>query len=112
MALVEDDDVIQAFSADRTDETLSVQVERRRGDHEHVNCRNVWQVVAQEAPPGRGGDFGPPRHPPPHCGLADLDAELEQLPVNSRRTPQRVCSAHAADQITDVRADPGPSRTT
>ncbi len=26
MALVEDDDVIQAFSADRTDETLSVRV--------------------------------------------------------------------------------------
>src|SRR5258708_30801061 len=35
MALVEDDDVIQAFSADRTDETLSVRVlpgRSRRGD--------------------------------------------------------------------------------
>ena len=191
MALVEDDDVIQTFSADRTDETLSVrvlpgrsrrsddlrdphrsnamtkcrtigfvsvpqqiarcsvpgkglghlarkpilrgiwrdrkvddpsaiktehdqgveQVERRRGDHEHVNCRNVWQVVAQKAPPGRGGDLGPPRHPPPNCGLADLDAELEQFPVNARRTPQRIGFAHAADQITDVWADPGPPRT-
>src|SRR5262245_3589347 len=31
------------------------QLERRRGDHEHVNCRDVWKVVAQKAPPGRGG---------------------------------------------------------
>src|SRR5882672_244081 len=134
MALVEDDDVIQTFSADRTDKTLSVrvlprrsrrsddlrdphrsnamtecrtigfvsvpqqiarcsvpgkglghlarkpvlrgiwrdlkvdnpsaiktqhdqgveQVERRSGDHEHVNRCNVWKVVAQKAPPSRG----------------------------------------------------------
>src|SRR5438094_507249 len=39
------------------------------------------------------------------------DAELEQLPVNARRTPQRVGVAHAADQITDFWIDPGPSRT-
>src|SRR5438046_6892974 len=132
MALVEDDDVVQTFSADRTDETLSVgvlprrsrrsdnlrdpyrsntmtecrtirfvsvpqqiarcsvpgkglghlagepvlrgiwrdrkvdnssaidvqhnqgveQPERRGGDYEHVNRRNVWKVVPQEASPG------------------------------------------------------------
>src|SRR5215470_9186070 len=62
------------------------QLERRRGDHEHVNRRNVWKVIAQKAPPGRGGNLGPPRHPSPDRGLADLDAELEQLPVNARRT--------------------------
>jgi len=77
------------------------QVEGRSDDHEHVNRCNVWKVVAQKAPPGRGGDFGPPRHPPPDCGLTDRDAELKQLPVNARRTPQRVGRAHAADQITD-----------
>jgi hypothetical protein len=32
------------------------QLERRRGDHEHFNRCNVWKVVAQKAPPGRGGD--------------------------------------------------------
>ena len=38
--------------------------------------------------------------------------EFEQLPVNARRTPQRIGVAHAADQITDFWTDPGPSRTT
>ena len=64
--------------------------ERRGGNHKHVDRRNVGQVVAQKAPPGRGGDLGTPRHPPPNCGLADLDAELEQFPVDAGRPPQRV----------------------
>jgi hypothetical protein len=45
----------------------------------HVDRRNVGQMVVQEATPGRGGDFGPPRHVSPNRGLADLDAEFEQL---------------------------------
>jgi hypothetical protein len=53
------------------------QPKRRGGDHKHVDRRNVGQVIVQEASPGRGGDFGPPRYPPPDRGLADLDAELE-----------------------------------
>ena len=88
------------------------QPERRGGDYEHVNRRNVWKVVPQEASPGRGGGLGPPRHPPPDRGLADLDPEFEQLPVNARRTPQRVGVAHAADQITNFWTDPGSSWTT
>ena len=47
--------------------------------HKHVDCRNVRQMVVQEATPGRGGDFAPPRHVSPNRGLADLDAEFEQL---------------------------------
>src|SRR5262245_17755108 len=38
--------------------------EGRGGDYQHVNRRNVWKVVLQEASPGRGGGIGPPRHPP------------------------------------------------
>ena len=40
----------------------------------HVDRRNVGLVVVQKGPPGRGGEIGTPRHPPPNCGLADLDA--------------------------------------
>ena len=47
--------------------------------HKHVDRRNVGQMVVQEATPGRGGDFGPPRHVSPNRGRADLDAEFEQL---------------------------------
>src|SRR6266851_8579246 len=39
--------------------------------------------------------------------LADLDAELQQFPVDAGRPPQRVGFAHAADQITDFCADLG-----
>ena len=39
------------------------------------------------------------------------DPELEQFPVNARRTPQWVGVAHAADQLTDFCIDPGSSRT-
>jgi hypothetical protein len=86
--------------------------ERRGGDHKHVDRRNVGQVVAPKGPPGRGGDFGPPRHPSPDRGLADFDAKLEQFPVDAGRAPQRVGLALAADQITDFCTDLGSSRTT
>ena len=52
------------------------ELERCGGDYKHVNRRKVGQVVAQKAPPGRGGDPGPPRHPSSNRGLADLDAKL------------------------------------
>jgi hypothetical protein len=87
------------------------KLERRGGDDKHVDRRNVGQVVAQEAPPGRGGDLGTPLHPSSNRGLADFDAELEQLPVDAGRSPQWVVLAHAADQSTDLCADLGSSRT-
>jgi len=34
------------------------------------------------------------------CGLADLDAQLEELSVDSRRAPQWVDRRHLADQLT------------
>jgi hypothetical protein len=56
---------------------------RRGGDHKHIDRRDVGQVVMQEGPPGRGGNLGTPRHPAPNRGLADLDAELEQFPMDA-----------------------------
>src|SRR5258708_23410423 len=79
--------------------------------HKHVDRRNVGQMIVQEATPGRGGEFGPPRHVSPDRGLADLDAELEQFAADARRTPERVGVAHLTDQITDFGAHLGPSRT-
>ena len=82
----------------------------RRGDHKHTDRRNVGQVVTQEAPPSRGGDFGSPRHPAPNRGLADFDAELKQFSVDAGRAPQWVGLTHATNQITDFCADLGSSR--
>ena len=86
------------------------KLECRRCNNEHVDRRNVGQVVVQKATPGRGGDFGPPRQVSPDRGLADFDAELEQFAVDSGRAPERVGQAHAADQITDLGAHLGPSQ--
>ena len=47
----------------------------------HVDRRNVGQMVVEEATPGRGGTLG--RHVSPNRGLADLDAEFEQLAVDA-----------------------------
>ena len=49
----------------------SVEKPKRRGWHnEHVDRRNVGQVVVQEATPSRGGDQGPspsaPHDRPPY----------------------------------------------
>jgi len=60
---------------------------RRGGDHKHIDRRDVGQVVMQEGPPGRGGNLGTPRYPAPNRGLADLDAELEQFPMDAGRAP-------------------------
>jgi hypothetical protein len=34
--------------------------------------------------------------------LADLDAELEQLAMNPRRTPERVGTAHLPNQVPNL----------
>ena len=103
---------VDDFSAVMIKHDQSIQDPKRRGCHnEHVDRRDVSQVVVQEALPGRGGDFRSPRQVSPDCGLADVDAELEQFAVDAGRAPERVGEAHLADQIADLGAHLGPSRT-
>jgi hypothetical protein len=44
-------------------------------------------------------------------GLPDIDAELGQFAMDARRAPQRVGSAHPADQVADFGTRLGSSRT-
>ena len=37
-----------------------------------------------------------------HAALPNVDAELEQLTINPRRSPQRIGNAHLADQLADL----------
>ena len=98
-------------SAVMTDDDQAVEQPERRGrNDEHVDGHGVAHVIAQEAAPGRGGDLGPPGYVSADSGLADLDAELEQLAVDAGSAPKRVCLAHLADQITDLAAHSGPSQ--
>src|SRR5258705_3010628 len=66
-------------------------------------------MVTQEVRhPGEGG---PHRltHILRDAGLSDLKAELEQLAMDARRTPQRIVNAHPPDQRAQVRVDLGPA---
>jgi hypothetical protein len=45
-----------------SEDDQGIEKTKRHGCHnEHVDRRNVGQMVVQKATPGRGGDFGPPR---------------------------------------------------
>ena len=93
-----------------SEDDQGIEKTKRRGcNNEHVDRRNVGEVVVQKATPGGGGGFGPPRQVSPDRGLADPDAELEQLAVDAGGAPERVSQAHLADQIADLGARPGPS---
>ena len=86
-----------------SEDDQGIEKTKRRGCHnEHVDRRNVGQVVVQKAAPRRGGDFGPPRQVSADRGLADLDAELEQFAMNAGDAPEGIGHAHLADQLTDL----------
>ena len=58
-------------------------------------------MIAQKAPPGRRRCPPPSHHVLGDGRLADLNAELQQLAVDPRRTPEWVGAAHLPDQITN-----------
>src|SRR5881392_1048534 len=41
--------------------------------------------------------------------LADIDAELEELSMDARSAPERICQAHLADQLSNFEAHLGPA---
>ena len=57
--------------------------------------------VAQKATPCRRRRSDPSHHVLCDRGLADLNAELQDLAVDAGRTPQRVGVVHLPDQITN-----------
>jgi len=86
------------------------QLKRSCHDNEQIDGGGFMHVVVQERAPGRRRGLGPPRQVSTNRGLADLDAELEQLAVDAGSAPKRICAAHLADQFTDLAVHPGPSQ--
>src|SRR5260370_42142592 len=80
------------------DQQTIKQPERDCRHEEEVHCNNAIRMVAKERLPSLRGRAPPPCHVLGDAGLADLDAELEKLSMDSRRSPQRVGDAHLADQ--------------
>src|SRR5919106_2642972 len=75
---------------------------------EEVHRDKALQVVLEESPPGLGRRLAAADEVVAHARLADVDAELQKLAVNTRRTPARILFAHAADEIPNIMWDRRP----
>src|ERR1700721_1938640 len=60
-------------------------------------------MIADKCSPALGRRVSSPDHVFGDAGLADLDAELKQLAVDPRRSPQRIGNAHLADKLAYLR---------
>jgi hypothetical protein len=79
------------------------QPKRDRWDYEQIHRRNAVSVIAQKGLPALRRWLPSPRHVFCHGGLSDIDAKLEQFAVDPRCSPKRVCGAHVANELANVR---------
>ena len=84
-------------------------LETEGGHAEEVDRDQLREVIVQEGAPGLRRRLATAHHVFADAGLADVDAQLEQLPVNPRCTPPRILPAHPADQASDLVGNRGPS---
>ena len=66
-----------------------MQVEANGRNNEQVHGGNVRCVVTQERAPSLGWRSTAPEHVLRDTRLSDLEAELEQLAMDARRSPWR-----------------------
>src|SRR6202011_3806640 len=60
-------------------------------------------MIAKERPPALGWRVSSLGHVLGHAGLSDIDAELEKLSMDPRRSPQQIGNAHLADKLAYLR---------
>jgi hypothetical protein len=68
-------------------------------------------VVLEERSPGLRGWLRAVRHETGNGPLGNLEAELEQLTMNARGTPERIGVCHGADEVPKSRADRRSTRS-
>src|SRR5215467_4208523 len=92
-------------SADQPNDDEDIeQIEANGRNNEQVYGGDARCVVASA--PSLGRRSTSLHHIFRDAGLSDLEAELEQLAMNARRTPQRIFRAHPTDQRAQFRIDP------
>src|SRR6202140_79424 len=78
----------------------SIEQAKRDCRHdEHIHRSDPISVIAEECPPALGRRISSPDHILGHTRLPDFDADLEQLSMVPRRSPQRISNAHLADKL-------------
>src|SRR6202163_3052544 len=70
---------------------------------EQIHRGDAVGMIAEERPPALGRRVSSPDHVLGHAGLSDIDAELEELSMDPRRSPQRIGNAHLADKLAYLR---------
>jgi hypothetical protein len=70
------------------------QIEADGRNHEQIHGCDVRRMVTQEGAPTLTGRVSPPGHVLGHGRLCDRKAELEQLTMNARCTPEQIFNAH------------------
>src|SRR5205823_7221386 len=85
------------------------QIEANGRNNEQVRGRDVRCVVTQEGAPSLGRRAASLGHILRDTRLSDLKAELEQLAMDARGTPQRIVNTHPPDQRAQVRVDLRPA---
>jgi len=103
---VEVDDV-PAVVSEHDENEEHPQARRRHG--EDVERDHVADVVGERGLPGLGRREAPPRHQPGDGALGDLEAELQELSVDARGTPERMRGGQFPNQGSDLDSD---ARTT
>src|SRR5258705_7365044 len=77
-------------------------LEPDRRHRKEVDGNQGLHVIVEEGPPGLGRRLAAAHQVFAHTGLADIDAELEQLAVNPRRSPEWVLTTHGPNQRADL----------
>jgi len=86
-------------------------VETDGGNREEIDRDQSREVVLHEGAPRLRRRFTAAHHVFADTGLADVDAEFEQLAVNARCTPAWILPAHLADQISGLAGNDGSSES-
>ena len=93
------------------DNKKSIQnTERERWDGEEVHRRNDLTMVSEERQPSLCGIWISRSAPDPSrdTPFRELETQLEQFPVNARRSPGRILGNHTVDQGANLFADTFP----
>src|SRR2546429_831635 len=91
----------------------SIEQTKRDCRHdEQIHRGDPIRMIAKESLPTLRRRASSPGHILGHTRLPDFDAELEQLSMDPRRSPQRISNAHLVDKLAYVRGCSWSATTT
>jgi hypothetical protein len=100
-----DGDVNNTPTVVRQDDQHEQESISDRGHDQEIGGHDLLDMIRQESLPLLGRWSSVPAHVLRDCGLADVDAELQEFSVDSWCAPERVGFCHRANQQADVRRD-------